>query len=204
MCIRDSHNGLSFCYWPNPVVLEKGHQTSYIVLRKAILLLVLLLLLQTLALIWTNIPDQLVYVANPPRRRSLHFACTSRLLVPSLKLSTISGWAFPVAGPTIWINLPLEWPQLRLCRPFVSIWNLFVLISFHDIILDSSYSSFLTLSPSKTDLHYLDHFKKFLPTVLARIVMQSAPSVHMFVLCLFLSTLSFELIDFWPSSFVCK
>ena len=31
---------------------------------------------------------------------------TSCLLVPSVKLSTIGGWDFPVAGPTIWNSLP--------------------------------------------------------------------------------------------------
>jgi len=33
-------------------------------------------------------------------------ARTNRLLGPSVKLSTVGGWAFPVAGPTIWNSLP--------------------------------------------------------------------------------------------------
>ena len=33
-------------------------------------------------------------------------ARTNRLLVPSVKLSTVGGRAFPVAGPTIWNSLP--------------------------------------------------------------------------------------------------
>jgi len=32
-------------------------------------------------------------------------ARTNRLLGPSVKLSTVGGWAFPVAGPTIWNSL---------------------------------------------------------------------------------------------------
>jgi len=32
-------------------------------------------------------------------------ARTSRLLVPSVKLSTVGGRAFPVAGPAIWNNM---------------------------------------------------------------------------------------------------
>ena len=51
-------------------------------------------------------PSQLVRVADLPGRRSLRSARTSRLLVPSVKLSTVGGRAFPVAGPTIWNSLP--------------------------------------------------------------------------------------------------
>ena len=50
--------------------------------------------------------SQLVRVADLPGRRSLRFAQTNRLLVPSVKLSTVGGRAFPVAGPTIWNSLP--------------------------------------------------------------------------------------------------
>ena len=46
-------------------------------------------------------PSQLVRVADLPGRRSLRSARTNRLLVPSVKLSTIGGRAFPIAGPTI-------------------------------------------------------------------------------------------------------
>ena len=42
-----------------------------------------------------------VRVADLPGRRSLCSARTKRLLVPSVKLSTVGGRAFPVAGPTI-------------------------------------------------------------------------------------------------------
>ena len=45
------------------------------------------------------------YLADLPGRRSLRSARTNRLLVPSVKLSTVSGRAFPVAGPTIWNSL---------------------------------------------------------------------------------------------------
>jgi len=50
--------------------------------------------------------SQLVRVADLPGRRSLRSARTNRLLVPSMKLSTVGGRAFPVAGPTIWNSLP--------------------------------------------------------------------------------------------------
>ena len=48
---------------------------------------------------------QLVRVADLPGRRSLRSARTKRLLVPSVKLSTVGGRALPVAGPTIWNSL---------------------------------------------------------------------------------------------------
>ena len=49
--------------------------------------------------------SQLVRVADLPGRRSLRSARTNRL-VPSVKLSTVGGRAFPVAEPTIWNSLP--------------------------------------------------------------------------------------------------
>ena len=45
--------------------------------------------------------SQLVRVADLPGRRSLRSARTNRLLVPSVKLSTVGGRAFPVAEPTV-------------------------------------------------------------------------------------------------------
>ena len=50
--------------------------------------------------------SQLVRVADLPGRRSLRSVRTNRLLVPSVKLSTVGGRAFPVAGPTICNSLP--------------------------------------------------------------------------------------------------
>ena len=63
--------------------------------------------------------NQLVRVADLPGRRSLRSARTSRLLVPSVKLSTVGGRAFPVAGPTIWNSLPdnvISAPSLSIFR----------------------------------------------------------------------------------------
>ena len=54
--------------------------------------------------------SRLVRVADLPGRRSLRSVRTNRLLVPPMKLSTVGGRAFPVAGPTIWNSLP------RFCR----------------------------------------------------------------------------------------
>jgi len=50
--------------------------------------------------------SQLVRVADLPGWRSRRSARTNCLLVPSMKLSTVGGRAFPVAGPTIWNSLP--------------------------------------------------------------------------------------------------
>ena len=50
--------------------------------------------------------SQLVRVADLPGRRSLRSAWTNRLLVPSVKVSTVGGRAFPVTGPAIWNSLP--------------------------------------------------------------------------------------------------
>jgi len=51
-------------------------------------------------------PSQLIPVANLTGRRSLRSALTNRLPVPSIKLPTFDGRAFPVAGPTTWNSLP--------------------------------------------------------------------------------------------------
>jgi len=50
-------------------------------------------------------PSQLVRVADLDRR-CLRSARTNLLRVPSVKLSTVGGRAFPVAGQTIWSSLP--------------------------------------------------------------------------------------------------
>jgi len=60
-------------------------------------------------------------VTNLPGRRSLRSARTNRLLVPSVKLSTVGGRAFPVAGPTIWNSLPDNVISAHLCQPSVSV-----------------------------------------------------------------------------------
>jgi len=39
-------------------------------------------------------------------RRTLRSTPFNRLLVSSIRLSTLGGWAFPVAGPSIWNNPP--------------------------------------------------------------------------------------------------
>jgi len=47
-------------------------------------------------------------VADLPGRLTLRSASTSRLLVPPVRLSTVGGRAFNVAGPRIWNLLPVE------------------------------------------------------------------------------------------------
>ena len=55
-------------------------------------------------------PQSLKYLSAEPDMPSdllsLRSARTNRLLVPPVKLSTVGGRAFPVAGPTIWNSLP--------------------------------------------------------------------------------------------------
>jgi len=48
----------------------------------------------------------LVRVADLPGRRALRSANTDRLLVPSVRLSSVGDRAFPVAAPRIWNDLP--------------------------------------------------------------------------------------------------
>ena len=63
--------------------------------------------------------SHLVRVADLPGRRSLRSARINRLLVPPVKLSTVGGRAFPVAGPTIWNSLPdsvISTPSLSTFR----------------------------------------------------------------------------------------
>ena len=50
----------------------------------------------------------LVRVADLPGRHALRSAGTNRLVVPSVKLSTVGSRAFPVAGPQVWNGLPEE------------------------------------------------------------------------------------------------
>jgi len=50
--------------------------------------------------------SRLVRVADLPGRCSLHSARSNHLLVPCIRLSTVGGRAFPVAGVSIWNNLP--------------------------------------------------------------------------------------------------
>jgi len=50
----------------------------------------------------------LVPVANLPGRRTLRSSGTSRLIVPSVRRSTVGDRAFSVAGPRVWNTLPEE------------------------------------------------------------------------------------------------
>jgi len=47
-------------------------------------------------------------VANLPDRRTLRSGGTSRLIVPSVRRSTVGDRAFSVAGPRVWNTLPEE------------------------------------------------------------------------------------------------
>ena len=81
--------------------------------------------------------SQLVRVADVPGRRSLRSARTNHLLVPSVKLSTVGGQAFPVAGPTIWNSLPdnvISAPSLSTVRQHLK--AILFQASFPDIITD--------------------------------------------------------------------
>ena len=82
--------------------------------------------------------SQLVRVADLPGRRSLRSARTNRLLVPSVKLSTVGGRAFPVARPTIWNSLPdnvISAPSRSVNLP--SAFKTFLFhASYPDVIID--------------------------------------------------------------------
>jgi len=76
---------------------------------------------------------QLIHVTDLPVRS----ARTNRLLVPSVKLSTVGGRAFPVAGPTIWNSLPddaISAPSLSTFRQRLKTFLFHA--SFRDIITD--------------------------------------------------------------------
>jgi len=99
---------------------------------------------------WTGLSDTtplylspLVRVAGQPHdhslpgRRSLRSARTNRLLVASVKLSTVGGRAFPVAGPTIWNSLPdnvISVPSLPTFRQRLK--TFLLQASFPDNIVD--------------------------------------------------------------------
>jgi len=81
--------------------------------------------------------SQLVRVADLPGRRSLRSARTNCLLVPSVKLSTVGGLAFPVAGPTIWNSLPDNVVSAPSLSTFHQRLQTFLFqASFPDIIID--------------------------------------------------------------------
>jgi len=80
--------------------------------------------------------SRLVRVTDLPGRHSVHSARYNRLLVPSIRLSTVGGRALPVACPAIWNNLPdtvTSSPSLSTFRQRLKT-NLFS-FSFSDIIL---------------------------------------------------------------------
>ena len=47
-------------------------------------------------------------VADLPGRRSLRSTDSNRMVVPSVRLSTVANRAFPMVGPQIWNDLPAE------------------------------------------------------------------------------------------------
>ena len=101
--------------------------------------------------------SQLVRVADLPGRRSLHSARTNRLLVLSVKLSTVGRRAFPVAGPTICNSLPdsvISSPSPSTFRQRLKTY-LFQ-ASFPDVIIDPV-KLFPYLQGTLKWLYYLDH-----------------------------------------------
>ena len=85
----------------------------------------------------TTYLSRLVHVADLPGHRSLCSARSSRQLVPSARLSTVGGQAFPVVSPYIWNNLPdnvTSAPTLSTFRQRLQTYLFSV--SFPDNILD--------------------------------------------------------------------
>jgi len=94
--------------------------------------------------------SQLVRDADLPGRRSLRSARTNRLLVPSVKLSTVGGRAFPVAGLTIWNSLPDNVISAPSLSTFHHRFKTFLFqSSFLDIIIDFRY--YYDYSPPPVD-----------------------------------------------------
>ena len=82
-------------------------------------------------------PTRLVRVADLPGCRCLCSERSNYLLVPSVRLSTVGGRAFPVAGPSIWNNLldnMTSAPTLSTFRQQLKTYLFF--LSFRDVILD--------------------------------------------------------------------
>ena len=81
--------------------------------------------------------SQLVHVADLPGHCFLHSACHNLLMVPSIKLYTVSGQTFPLTGHTIRNNLPhnvtSDQSTFRQHRK-TSLFS----VSFPDIILHNS------------------------------------------------------------------
>jgi len=74
---------------------------------------------------------------NAASYRSLRSARTNRLLVPSVKLSTVGGRAFPVAGLTSWNSLPDKVISALSLSTFRQRLKTFVFpASFPDLIID--------------------------------------------------------------------
>jgi len=102
-------------------------------------------------------PSYLSRVADLPGLRSLRSARTNRLLVPSVKLSTVGSRAFPVAGPTICNSLSdsvISFPSLSTFRQRLKTY-LFQ-ASFPDVIIDPV-KLFPYLQGTLKWLYYLDH-----------------------------------------------
>jgi len=82
-------------------------------------------------------PSQLVRVADLPGRRCLCSVWTNLLLVPFVKLSTVGGRAFPVAGPTVWNSLPDHMTSAPSLSTFRQLLKTFLFqASFPDIVID--------------------------------------------------------------------
>jgi len=72
-----------------------------------------------------------------PGRRAILSTHSSCLLVPSFKLSTVGGRAFPVAGPSIWNNLSDNVTSAPTLSTFCQRLKTYLFsVSFPHIILD--------------------------------------------------------------------
>ena len=104
--------------------------------------------------------SQLVRVADLPGRRSLRSARSSRLLVPPVKLSTVGGRAFPVAGPTVWNSLPdnvISSASLSTSRQRLK--TFLFQASFPDMLSIPVKLFPYTFGGSQSDFFYLNHSK---------------------------------------------
>jgi len=70
---------------------------------------------------------QFTYTADVPGRRALRSAGTNRLVVPSVRLTTVGSRAFPVAAAQSWNYLPEHIISAPTLQSFGRHWKTFLL-----------------------------------------------------------------------------
>ena len=105
--------------------------------------------------------SRLVRVADLPERRSLLSARSNRLPIPSIRLSTDGGRAFPVTGPSVWNNLPDTVTSAPTLSTFRQRLKTYLCSLSPSLTLCWTDRPYFTDSGSRSDLYYLYHSKNF-------------------------------------------